>query len=411
MNGTSYNIYLKAVNPRGESIPYISTTVIPNTIVNTIYRNVSGTVRYLVGNLATLANIGTQYELYMAGNNIPLSTFVPTENKEEYIFENVTVPQVGYTTFDIKYTPITYSNTTSLPITVVSFTEFVIYNNPYTELTYPIATTLSPNTNTIDVIGLSDQQQYIIFIKSITPSGSTIYYSLVSSVPYVESSSPREVTVTPLNQSIQVDFLPPSFDGGSAIISYVYSYNYEGTVHTIDANARSFFIPNLSNGRQYNVYLKAVNARGESLPYISTTVTPYVYKNTIYQNVSSTVRYLAPNKPIKSVGSAPNITYALFLSGSNIPISEFTTVEDPHEYVFGNVMLSQIGYVSFDIKDITTPHPETLYPDTLYSFTEFVVYSNDAELVFQKATPSPTVPNAIIISGLIDGQQYIVFIK
>ena len=411
-NGSPYNIFLKAVNARGASLPCISSTVIPNKVVNAIYRNVAGTIRYVVGNLSVSANPGTRYDLYTNGNAMALSSFVPSATTPEYIFGNVIVSQFGYTTFYIKYTPDTGagSNIHSSPVAVASFTDFVQYNNPYTQLTFQSAPILSLNTNTIDITGLTDGQQYIIFIKSTNARGDSVYYSFSSGVPYREPDAPTNVTVTPLNSSIQFDFLPPSFDGGNTISSYVYSYDYGAHNYTIDASARSVFIPNVSNGRPYNIYLKAVNARGESLPYISTAVTPNTSKNTIYQNVNSTVRYLAPNKPIRSVG-IPNITYALYLSGSNIPLSEFTSVADPHEYVFGNVLLPQIGYVSFDIKDITTPHPDTVYPEVIYSFTEFVVYSNDASLVFQNATPSPSVANAIIISGLIDGQKYIVFVK
>ena len=409
-NGRPYNIYLKAVNSRGASLPIISSTVIPNKSDNTIYHNVSGTIRFVVDHLSIAANTGTRYDLYTEGNELAISSFVPTTNTPEYIFNDVFVSKFGYTTFYIKYTPEPTSNTQSSPIAVVSFTEFVLYNNPYTQLTFQTAPTISLNTNTIDVGGLIDGQQYIVFVKSTNARGDSVYYSYASAIPYREPNAPTNVTVTPLNRSIQVDFLPPSFDGGNEITSYVYSYDYGEHTYTIDASARSFFIPNLSNGRPYNIYLKAINARGESLPYISSTVTPTTPKNAIYQNESSTVRYLVPNKPIQSSG-IPNITYGLFLSGSNIPISQFTSIADPHEYVFGNVVISQIGYVTFAIKDLTTPHPNTLYPTTIYSFTEFVAYSNDSSLVFQKATLSLTVPNAIIISGLIDGQQYIVFVK
>ena len=410
-NGKPYNIYLKSVNARGISLPYISATVIPNKSLNTIYRNVSGTIRYIVGDLNMLANTGTRYELYVQGNNMALSSFVPTENTLEYIFGSVVVSQVGYTTFYIKYTPETTSNTTSIPVTVASFSEFVQYNNTYTELSFQLAPLLSLNTNTIDVTGLTDGQQYIVFVKSTNARGDSIYYSFASAVPYREPDAPTEVTVTPLNQSIQFDFLPPSFNGGNTISSYVYSYDYGTNYYRIDATVRSVFIPNLSNGRPYNIYLKAVNARGESAPYISAVVVPSKSNNSIYQNVNSTVRYMVPNKRIPNVVGTPDITYALYLSGSNIPISQFTSIYDPHEYVFGNVLISKIGYVTFDIKDITTPHPTTLYPQTIYSFTEFVSYSNNASLVFKTATPSPTVPNAIVIYGLIDGQQYIVFVK
>jgi hypothetical protein len=410
-NGRPYNIYLKAVNSRGESVPYISSPVVPNKSVNTIYRNVSGTIRHIVGNLSLLATNGTRYSLYTEGNTVALSSFTPNANTMEYVFGNVTVSQVGYTTFYIKYTPGVLANTNVSPITVTSFTEFIQYNNPYTELSFQPSPSSSVNTNTIDVTGLIDGQTYIIFVKSTNARGDSVYYSFISAIPYREPDAPTDVTVTPLNQSIQVDFLPPSFDGGNTITSYTYSWDYETNVYTIDATARSFFIPNLSNGRPYTIYVRAVNARGTSLPYISSTVIPNQYKNSIYQNVSTTVRYIVANKRIPTAGGTPNITYELYLKGSNIPLSRFRSVADPQEYVFGNIVIPQIGYVTFDIKDITTPHPDTLYPVPLYSFTEFVKYSNDATLVFRTATSLPTDLNSIVISGLIDGQKYVVFVK
>jgi titin len=409
-NGRPYNIYLKAVNARGASVPYISSTAIPSQYKNAIYRNVSGTIRHIVGNLASFANSGTQYDLYMDGNTQALSSFVPTESTPHYTFGNVTVMTVGYASFSIKYTqPI--SNGISSSVTVASFTEFVWYNNPYTQLTFQPASALSLNTNAIDVIGLLDGQQYIVFVKSTNARGDSIYYSFTSAVPFREPDTPTQVTVTPLNQSVQVDFLPPSFDGGNAITSYVYSYDYGTTTYSIAATTRSFLITNLSNGRPYNIYLKAVNARGASEPYISSVVVPSASNNTIYQNANGTVRYMVPNKGIRNVVGAPIISYGLYLNESNTPISIFDSTPDPHEYVFGNVVVQQIGYVTFVIKDITTPHPDTLYPEPLYSFTEFVLYSSNAQLVFSNASPSVIDPNTIVVYGLINGQQYIVFVK
>jgi len=410
-NGKPYNIYLKAVNSRGESVPFISSTVVPNKSVNAIYRNVSVTIRHIVSNLSLTATNGTQYELYAEGNTAALSYFTPSTNTLEYIFGNVTVSQVGYTTFYIKYTPVVTSNTNVSPITVTSFTEFIQYNNPYTELSFQPASSLSVNTNIIDITGLTDGQTYIVFVKSTNARGDSVYYSFTSAVPYREPDAPTQVTVTPLNQSIQVDFLPPSFDGGNTITSYVYSWDYETNVYTIDATTRSFFIPNLTNGRPYTIYVRAVNARGASLPFISSAVIPSQSKNFIYQNVSTTIRYTVANKRIPTAGGTPNINYELYLKGSNIPLSRFQSVADPQEYVFGNVMIPQIGYVTFDIKDITTPHPDTLYPLPLFSFTEFVKYSDDATLVFTSVSSLPTDSNSIVISGLIDGQKYIVFVK
>jgi len=405
-NGRPYNIYLKAVNSRGASTPYISSTIVPNKSVNAIYRDVMGTIRYIVGNLSLFATAGTQYDLYIEGNAVPLSSFTPNANTMEYIFDNVTVSRFGYTTFYIKYSPRLVANTI-----VTSFTEFIQYNNPYTQLSFQSASPLSLNTNTIDVTGLTDGQTYIVFVKSTNARGDSVYYSFTSAVPYREPDAPTEVTVTPLNCAIQVDFLPPSFDGGNTITSYLYSWDYETSVYTIDATTRSFFIPNLSNGRPYTIYIRAVNARGASLPYISSTVVPVQYTNSIYQNVSTTIRYTVANKRISPPGGMPNVTYELYLNGSNIPLSQFQSVADPQEYVFGNVVMPQIGYVTFDIKDITTPHPDTLYPLPKYSFTEFVKYSNDATLVFRSASSLSTDLNAIVVSGLIDGQKYIVFVK
>ena len=99
-------------------------------------------------------------------------------------------------------------------------------------------------------------------------AGSSFYTS--ASTP----SAPTSLSATAGDGQATISFTPGS-DGGSAISNYKYST--DGTTYTALSPTDSsspVTIPGLTNGTSYTIYLKAVNANGDSSASSSVTVTP-----------------------------------------------------------------------------------------------------------------------------------------
>ena len=130
-------------------------------------------------------------------------------------------------------------------------------------------------------------------------AGSSFYTS--ASTP----SAPTSLSATAGDGQATISFTPGS-DGGSAISNYKYST--DGTTYTALSPTDSsspVTIPGLTNGTSYTIYLKAVNANGDSSASSSVTVTPVAppVSNPVAPQVSNNdssdpVRYF---KPIRKV--------------------------------------------------------------------------------------------------------------
>jgi len=101
---------------------------------------------------------------------------------------------------------------------------------------------------------------------------STGYGAATATTP----SAPTITSITPSSGSASVAFTAPSSDGGSAITNYEYSTN-GGTSWTAFSPAITSspaLIPNLANGTQYSVIIRAVNSIGAGAQSNSLNVTP-----------------------------------------------------------------------------------------------------------------------------------------
>ena len=137
-------------------------------------------------------------------------------------------------------------------------------------------TALSPtdSSSPVTISGLTNGTSYTIYLKAVNANGDSAASSSVTVTPSSTPSAPTSLSATAGDGQATISFTPGS-DGGSAISNYKYST--DGTTYTALSptdNSSPVTITGLTNGTSYTIYLKAVNANGDSSASSSVTVTP-----------------------------------------------------------------------------------------------------------------------------------------
>jgi hypothetical protein len=212
-NGTSYSIYLKAVNANGDGTASTAVSVTPST------------TPAAPTSLVATAGDGQASISFTAGSN------------------------GGSAITNYKYS---------------------IDGTTYTALS-PVDTS-SP----ITIPGLTNGTSYSIYLKAVNANGDGTASTAVSVTPSTTPSAPTTLSATAGDGSATISFTAGS-NGGSAITNYKYSL--DGTTYSALSPADGsspITIPGLTNGTSYTIYLKAVNANGDSSASTSVSVTPAV---------------------------------------------------------------------------------------------------------------------------------------
>ena len=210
-NGTNYTIYLKAVNAIGVSAASSSVSVTPSTTPSA------------PTSLTATAGNGQATISFTAGSN-----------------GGSVITNYEYSTDGTTFTALSPADTSS-PVTIP---------------------------------GLTNGTNYTIYLKAVNAIGVSAASSSVSVTPSTTPSAPTSLTATAGNGQATISFTAGS-NGGSVITNYEYST--DGTTFTALSPADTsspVTIPGLTNGTNYTIYLKAVNAIGVSAASSSGTVTP-----------------------------------------------------------------------------------------------------------------------------------------
>ncbi len=210
-NGTSYTIYLKAVNANGDSSASSSVTVTPSTTPSA------------PTSLSATAGDGQATISFTAGSN-----------------GGSAITNYKYSTDGTTYTALSPTDATT-PITIS---------------------------------GLTNGTSYTIYLKAVNTNGDSSASSSVTVTPSTTPSAPTSLSATAGDGQATISFTAGS-NGGSAITNYKYSTdgtNYTALSPT-DATT-PITISGLTNGTSYTIYLKAVNSNGDSSASSSVSVTP-----------------------------------------------------------------------------------------------------------------------------------------
>ena len=160
--------------------------------------------------------------------------------------------------------------------------------------------TLSPadSSSPVTIPGLTNGTSYTIYLKAVNANGDSAASSSVIVTPSTTPSAPTSLSASAGDGQATINFTPGS-NGGSAITNYKYSTN--GTIFTDLSPADTsspVTIPGLTNGTSYTIYLKAVNANGDSSASSSVTVTP-VAPPVSNNDSSDPVAYFEPIRKVE----------------------------------------------------------------------------------------------------------------
>lgn len=230
INGTTYQVVLRAVNGIGRSEPSLMVEGTPSTLPSP------------PTGLSGAPNDKQMIISFTAGNNGGSAI-----TNYQYSTDN----GVTYLALD----PVD----TSSPITITKLS-----SDGTTDLTNGVA--------------------YLVRLKAVNNNGVSTGSSAISVTPFVVTEPPAPVDLSGVggDQTVYILFTQNG-DGGSAITNYEYSVNGGSyiacspaqtfspvEIRTTDGTAR------LTNGTSYTIRLKAVNVVGPSVASDSTTVTPTV---------------------------------------------------------------------------------------------------------------------------------------
>ena len=343
-NGTSYTLYLKAVNSSGSSVasaasgsvtPYTNPAA-PTSLVASA-AGVSGTISLAFSAGSNNGSAISNYKYSTDGTNFtafsPAQTASPVTisgltNGTSYTLYLKAVNSAGesvasaaasgaVTPYTNPAAPTTLvasaagvSGTISLAFSAGLNNGSAISNYKYSTdgtnfTTFSPAQTASPVT----INGLTNGTSYTLYLKAVNSAGESVASAAASGAvtPYTNPAGPTSLVVsaTGVSGTLSVAFTSGS-NNGSAISNYMYST--DGTNFTTFSPAQTaspVTISGLTNGTAYTLYLKAVNSAGESsASAASGSVSPYTN----------------PDAPTNLVASAAGVSGTIsvaFTAGSN----------------------------------------------------------------------------------------------
>ena len=124
--------------------------------------------------------------------------------------------------------------------------------------------------------GLVNGQTYQVRLRAVNASGAGASSDPVTARVGAPPGAPTALVATPGDTQISLAFTPPISQGTTPITNYEYSIDDGGTwtPRTPTATTSPVMITNLTNGRTYQVRLRAVNDYGPSTPSGAVAVTP-----------------------------------------------------------------------------------------------------------------------------------------
>jgi large repetitive protein len=346
-NGTAYTILLKTVNANGASAASSSVVVTPSTtpsaptslVVTSINAGLS--IAFTAGSNGGSALTNYQFSVDGGSN---FQAFSPAQTTSPVTISGL-INGVNYTVAlkavnangassasstasgtpsTVPNAPTSLSAATSNQTVTVSFTPGFNQGAAITNYQYTIdgvnygAFIPAQTTSPVTISGLTNGTTYTIGLKEVNVNGPSVASSTITATPSTVANAPTSLVATPGNQQISIAFTPGA-NGGSPITNYKYST--DGTNYTAFSPAQTtspVLITALTNGTSYTVYLKEVNANGDSVASSSVTATPSTVPNaptslsSAYGNGSASISFTAGSN-----GGSAITNYQYSLDGTN----------------------------------------------------------------------------------------------
>ena len=235
----------------------------------------------------------------------------------------------------------------------------------YTATSIPeghIASVIGTSANSVIVYGLTNGTSYTFSVVANNSAGNSLpANTVIPVIPKTVPSPPINIKVFAGNQMATVEWDPPSFTGGSPIISYtVTTYNPDSS-KTLSAptSANSIFISNLAINTTYYFTVVATNSVGSS---VNSQPSPIIKT------------FAVPNPPTNIIASpGVNSAYLKWTAPTNVPI---LTRYDVYSYPAASTSRSLGTIVTNNGVIDTSMNVYNLTPNTPYAFV--MIASNDS---------------------------------
>ena len=132
---------------------------------------------------------------------------------------------------------------------------------------------------------LTNGVEYDVQVRAVNAAGDGLWSATISGVPRTIPAAPTIDAVTPHDETLTIAWSPPADDGGSAITSYDVRYirsdapdkahdNWTVKDSVWTSGALQYDLSGLTNGVEYDVQVRAVNAAGDGPWSTISTDTP-----------------------------------------------------------------------------------------------------------------------------------------
>jgi len=458
-NGQIYNIFIDASNAAGDSTDASGVAVprtIPSAPTNLVLTHGDGNIqyafsvpasdggntivgyRYTIGNseyfylpstqlsgTITGLNNGTQYTFILDASNA--AGYSPDVSAQMIPYRRPNVPTIDSLTPGDQTITIAYSLSFDGGSAVIGYRYSINEGNTYTLM----------DTNPYTIYGLTNGQQYTVWVDVSNADGYSDTYASATSIPRKVPTSPQNLVLTHGNNSASFVFDPPSSDGGNAIIGYRYTYyNPTETIVFLSPNTRYDTITGLTNGTAYEITVDASNVAGYS-PITSGTIIPYTIPGTptnLELTPGNESIQLTFQRPDSSGGNAitgyrvrytPGDGTELFVSISNLSAT-ITGLTNGTEYTVSVDASNADGYSAVPITATMIPRRVAdppiivaIVPGDTYLDVSYNAPANNGgnALIGYRYKVGPTgqyeiipTPDVFRISSLTNGQTYTVYI-
>jgi titin len=318
VNGTSYDVQIRAVNAIGSGTTTFSTAVTPRTVPGspTSVSGIAGDAQVslvwsvpvsdggsVITDYVVEFNDGGSWTMFADGTSTSASaTVTGLTNGTSYTFRVSAINIVGTGTVSTVSTAVTPRTVPGSPTSVSGIagdaqvslvwsvpvsdggsviTDYVVeFNDGDSWTMFADGTSTSASAT---VTGLTNGQAYAFRVSAINIVGTGTVSTVSTAVtPATTPSAPTITAISPSNGSLSVAFTAGA-NGGSAITTYKYSTDGGSTFRTRDLRTPASPLvitkasgteSNLVNGTLYNIQIKAVNTIGDGTPTDSTSATP-----------------------------------------------------------------------------------------------------------------------------------------
>lgn len=297
-NGTSYDVWLRAVNSVGPGTTAVRSLLIPKTVPGapTINSITPASGQLSVNFTAPTDNGGsavTNYK-YSIDGGATFLTRSPLSNNSPIVITGLT----NGTSYDVKIQAINTAGTGAASATKTAIAGVVPGTPTITSIvggsgqlsvnfTAPASTgtlaitdykystdngftykSAGSTASPIVITGLTNGTSYSVRIRAVSAVGDGTETSFTTGTPAATPSAPTITKITPSSLRLTVDFTAPANNGGSTISYYRYSLDGGKTYITPSPSLMGspLVVSGLVNGTSYDVRLLAVNATGDGAP-------------------------------------------------------------------------------------------------------------------------------------------------